>query len=53
MRTIQVGGAGGLPADVRSMVVFDEVRKALEGDTYWGSMIRSELVAKAWWMDMA
>eukprot|EP00913_Durusdinium_trenchii_P024175 g22697.t1 len=49
VRTIHVGGGApdALPADVRSRVVFDEVRKAVEGDTYWGSMIRSELIAKA------
>ncbi|CAK8994136.1 unnamed protein product [Durusdinium trenchii] len=48
VRTIHVGGGApdALPADVRSRVVFDEVRKAVEGDTYWGSMIRSELIAK-------
>eukprot|EP00435_Cladocopium_sp_Y103_P044990 s285_g12.t2 len=49
VRTIHVGDGSpaALPADVRSMLVFDEVRKAVEGDTYWGSVIRSELIAKA------
>lgn len=49
VRTIHVGDGSpdALPADVRSMLVFDEVRKAMEGDTYWGSVIRSELIAKA------
>lgn len=49
VRTIHVadGSPDALPADVRSMLVFDEVRKAVEGDTYWGSVIRSELIAKA------
>lgn len=28
---------------------FSPMVKAVEGDTYWGSVIRSELVAKAQW----
>ncbi|CAJ1393802.1 unnamed protein product [Effrenium voratum] len=49
VKTIHVGDGSpeALPADVRPMCVFDEVRKALEGDAYWGSVIRSELIAKA------
>mmetsp|Transcript_94812 Transcript_94812/g.271935 ORF Transcript_94812/g.271935 Transcript_94812/m.271935 type:complete len:527 (-) Transcript_94812:72-1652(-) len=42
------GSEGALPADVRPMVVFDEVRKALEGDIYWGSVVRSGPLAKAY-----
>eukprot|EP00931_Biecheleriopsis_adriatica_P119715 TRINITY_DN94922_c0_g1_i1.p1 TRINITY_DN94922_c0_g1~~TRINITY_DN94922_c0_g1_i1.p1 ORF type:complete len:539 (-),score=109.80 TRINITY_DN94922_c0_g1_i1:34-1650(-) len=50
VKTIRVGGTSpdALPSDVRPMLVFDEVRKALEGDTYWGSVLRSEIVAKAY-----
>lgn len=29
-------------------VIFDEVRQALEGDTYWGSVVRSEVVTKGY-----
>ncbi|CAE7404908.1 unnamed protein product [Symbiodinium natans] len=49
VRTIHVGDGSdeALPADVRPLRVFDEVRKAVEGDTYWGSVIRSEIIAKA------
>ncbi|CAE7293426.1 unnamed protein product [Symbiodinium sp. CCMP2456] len=49
VRTIHVGDGSGeaLPSDVRPLRVFDEVRKAVEGDTYWGSVIRSEFIAKA------
>eukprot|EP00930_Biecheleria_cincta_P048488 TRINITY_DN33781_c0_g1_i1.p1 TRINITY_DN33781_c0_g1~~TRINITY_DN33781_c0_g1_i1.p1 ORF type:complete len:534 (-),score=78.12 TRINITY_DN33781_c0_g1_i1:46-1647(-) len=50
VKSIFVGGASpeALPADVRPTLVFDEVRKALEGDTYWGSVLRSEVVVKAY-----
>jgi len=34
------------PPDVKPLLVFDKVREALEGDTYWGSVVRSELMAK-------
>jgi len=46
--TISVGNSPtALPPDVRPIIVFDEVRKALERETYWGSVVRSDLVAKA------
>ncbi|OLQ04620.1 Adenylate kinase [Symbiodinium microadriaticum] len=53
VRTIHVGDGSGeaLPSDVRPLRVFDEVRKAVEGDTYWGSVIRSEFIAKAFFPD--
>lgn len=34
------------PEDTPPGIIFDEVRKALEGDTYWGSVVRSEVQTK-------
>eukprot|EP00929_Paragymnodinium_shiwhaense_P058014 TRINITY_DN29060_c0_g1_i1.p1 TRINITY_DN29060_c0_g1~~TRINITY_DN29060_c0_g1_i1.p1 ORF type:complete len:521 (-),score=92.55 TRINITY_DN29060_c0_g1_i1:58-1620(-) len=50
VKEITIGGDGpsALPEKVRPMVVFEELRKALEGDTYWGSVIRSKLQAKVY-----
>jgi len=48
VKTVHVGGnaPNAFPTETKPLLVFDRVRQALEGDTYWGSVVRSELSAK-------